>query len=95
MVQSPIDVSEGFLSSRVIPFADGTRRSDSMLLSWTDILEKVAIAIGGYFTRILQTSGTKRRMRQELYGEICRNYHKSDPQIHLFHPCEWAGLRGP
>ena len=60
-----------------------TRYSDSMLLNWTDIPGKVVIAIGSYLARTLQTSGTKRRMRKQLYREICRNYHKLDLQIHL------------
>ena len=66
-----------------MPLAIDTRYSESMLSNWADILGKVVIAIGGYLARILQTSGTKRRMRRQLYREISRNYHKLDLQIHL------------
>ena len=52
-------------------------------MNWTDILEKAVIGAGGYITRIVQTSGAKRRMRRQLYREISRNYHKLDLQIHL------------
>jgi hypothetical protein len=56
---------------------------DAVSLNWADTLEKVALAAGGYVARLLQTIISKRRMRRQLYREICRNYHKLDLQINL------------
>lgn len=54
-----------------------------MTVNWTDILEKVLLPVGGYFVGVLQRFGSKKRMRRQLYGEISRNYHKLDLQIHV------------
>jgi hypothetical protein len=60
----------------------GERNIGMVPLNWTDILEKILLPVGGYFARVLQTFGNKRRMRRQLYREISRNYHKLDLQIH-------------
>jgi hypothetical protein len=51
-------------------------------LNWTDILEKILLPIGGYLAKVFQTRFSKTRMREQLYREISRNYHKLDLQIH-------------
>lgn len=62
----------------------------SLLVNWTDILEKVLIGVGGYFVRVVQTFGAKRRARRQLYREISRNYHNLNLQIH--HSTSVSGL---
>ncbi len=53
-----------------------------MALNWSDILEKILLPVGGYFVKVLQIRISKTRMREQLYREISRNYHKLDLQIH-------------
>jgi hypothetical protein len=64
-------------------------------LNWADILEKVVLAAGGYFVRIVQTSSAKRRMQRQLYREISRNYHKLDLQISLSTSVTGLGQAAP
>jgi len=50
--------------------------AESVRATLLDILSKVFPAItagAGYFVRVFQTEGQKRRMRRQLYGEISRN----------------------